>query len=92
MIGSIIRQLRTEEGLTQTELGKKLGYNQHQISKWETGFLEPDIEAIKKLAVFFHVTSDFLIGLENQTGCKIEYSEEFTYTDGTHSIKHKKKK
>ena len=53
MIGEIIRSLRIEKGLTQSELAAKISSTQKQISKWEIGFLEPNIESIKKLAIFF---------------------------------------
>ena len=72
MIGEVIRSLRIDRGLTQSELAAKISSTQKQISKWEIGFLEPNIEAIKKLAIFFDVTSDYLIGLENDVGIKVK--------------------
>ena len=72
MIGKIIRSLRIEKGLTQVELASHIGSTQKQISKWEVGFLEPNIDSIKKLAIFFDVTSDYLIGLENDAGVKVK--------------------
>ena len=82
MIGEVIRSLRIEKGLTQSELAAKISSTQKQISKWEIGFLEPNIEAIKKLAIFFDVTSDYLIGLENDAGIKVKEEivfEKLTY-------------
>lgn len=82
MIGEVIRSLRIEKGLTQSELAAKISSTQKQISKWEIGFLEPNIEAIKKLAIFFDVTSDYLIGLENDAGVKVKEEivfEKLTY-------------
>ena len=72
MIGEVIRSLRIEKGLTQSELAVKINSTQKQISKWEIGFLEPNIDAIKRLALFFDVTSDYLLGLENDAGVKVK--------------------
>ena len=72
MYGNRIKELRKEKGLTQVELASYIGSTQKQISKWEVGFLEPNIDSIKKLAIFFDVTSDYLIGLENDAGVKVK--------------------
>lgn len=82
MIGEVIRSLRIEKGLTQSELAVKINSTQKQISKWEIGFLEPNIDAIKRLALFFDVTSDYLLGLENDAGVKVKEEivfEKLTY-------------
>ena len=60
-----IKYLREEKGLTQSNLGEAVGYDQSRVAKWESGKLEPNAETLKKLAVFFGVTSDYLIGLED---------------------------
>lgn len=57
-----IRSLRNEFGLTQEELGKKIGQTKSNISKYETGALEPGIDTLKALAVFFNVSLDYLMG------------------------------
>ncbi len=65
MIGKFISACRKEKGLTQSNLGEAVGYDQSRVAKWESGKLEPNAETLKKLAVFFGVTSDYLIGLED---------------------------
>ncbi|MDR3292591.1 MAG: helix-turn-helix domain-containing protein, partial [Clostridiales bacterium] len=40
------------------------------VSAWENGDNEPDIKTIKQLAIFFNVTADYLIGLENDDGTR----------------------
>lgn len=57
-----IRSLRNEFGLTQEELGKKIGQTKSNVSKYETGALEPGIDTLKVLAVFFDVSLDYLMG------------------------------
>ncbi|MBQ8425378.1 MAG: helix-turn-helix transcriptional regulator [Clostridia bacterium] len=63
-IGKIIKELRLEKGLTQTELAKILNTTQDTISLWELGKSNPDIIFVIELAKYFDVTSDYLLGLE----------------------------
>lgn len=57
-----IVKLRKEKKLTQLELANKLNYSDKSVSKWENGDTIPDIEVIKRLADFFNVSVDSLIG------------------------------
>lgn len=61
-IGEKIRRYRKEAGLTQTELGQKLGVKTNAVSKWECGRVE-DIPTskIKAMAVLFDVPISELI-------------------------------
>lgn len=56
------RQLRKEAGLTQTQLAEKLGLTQRKLSYLEAGQTEPDMETLWRMADFFEVSADFLIG------------------------------
>ena len=60
-----IRELREAAGLTQEELGKVVQQSKSNISKYERKALEPSLETIKKLAEFFNVSVDYLLGLSN---------------------------
>lgn len=57
-----IEELRKKAGLNQTELGKILHLSQKAISRYESGSAEPDLSTIKKIATFFNVTIDYLLG------------------------------
>lgn len=59
-----LRDLRTERGLNQSELAEKIGTTQRKVSYWETGKVEPDLLSLSKLAEFFSVSIDFLVGLK----------------------------
>ena len=48
--GNIIKQLRKEAGLTQGELGKKLGVVKQTISSWENNVSEPNSETLSELS------------------------------------------
>lgn len=67
-IGKKIKELRIEKNLTQKQLSEKLKIAQSSISEWEKGKYEPTATAIKQISIFFNVTSDFLLGLEDEYG------------------------
>ena len=61
-IGDKIRMLRKQKGLTQTELGEKLGVKTNAVSKWECGRVEDiPMSKVKAMSVLFDVTPSFLI-------------------------------
>ena len=57
-----IRELREEAGLKQGELASILGIKQNTLSTWETGRYEPDNEMLRKIADYFDVTTDYVLG------------------------------
>lgn len=61
-VGEKIKSLRKQIGLTQTELGQKVGVQKNAVSKWECGRVE-DIptSTIKQLASLFNVPASYLI-------------------------------
>ncbi len=58
-----LRELREERGLIQGELADKIGISRQSVTLYERETRVPDIEVLAKLAEFFEVTSDYLIGL-----------------------------
>lgn len=60
-IGSFIAKLRHETGLTQEELGQKIGVTNKTVSRWETGSYMPNIEMLKLLSDLFSVSINELI-------------------------------
>ena len=59
-----LKELRLKKGLTQTELGKKIGIKQNSYSDWESGKNEPSLENLIKLADLLEVSVDLLLGRE----------------------------
>lgn len=55
-IGKIIAALRKEKGLTQEQLGEKLGVTNKTISRWENGNYTPDVEMLALLSKEFGVS------------------------------------
>jgi transcriptional regulator with XRE-family HTH domain len=64
--GERLRQLREEKGLTQEELGKIINQKKANISKYETGRLEPSMGTLITLAKFFNVSTDYLLGVSDE--------------------------
>ena len=62
-IGSKIKKLRYNAGLTQEQLADRLGLSPQAISKWETGSSMPDITLLPPLAEIFGTTIDELFDL-----------------------------
>lgn len=60
-----LKELRVERKLSQADLAKELNVSQRSISSWETGFRQPDFETLERIAKFFDVTTDYLLGLCN---------------------------
>ena len=58
-----LRELREEQELTQTEVGKLLDKTQQGYNHIETGRAELKIEDLAKLCRFYDVSADYIIGL-----------------------------
>lgn len=59
-----LKELRLKKGLTQTELGEKVGVTKQTIINYEKGTTEPSFENLIKLADLFEVSLDCLFGRE----------------------------
>ena len=56
-----LQQLRKRKGMTQEELAEVLYVSRTAVSKWESGRGYPNIDSLKAIATFFHVTIDELL-------------------------------
>lgn len=65
-IGNKIKEQRENKKMTQKELAEILGVEAGTISKYESGKIEPNIEAIKKIAETFEITTDELLNDESE--------------------------
>jgi DNA-binding XRE family transcriptional regulator len=65
-MGMRIQQKREELGLTQEELGKKLGVSRQTIYKWESGSVQHfDRSYVQKMADLFHCSPAWLMNMES---------------------------
>ena len=60
-----IKDLREDMNLRQIDVAEKTGIDQRTLSNYETGKTNPDSYAIIKLAEFYGVTCDYLLGVSN---------------------------
>lgn len=66
MLNEKIKELRMLNGLNQVELAKRLGITKQTISNWENNNIQPSIEMLEALADLFSVSTDYLLGRENE--------------------------
>ena len=57
-----LKELRLEKGLSQSELAIEIETTQRNVSNWENGNSEPDIQMILKMSKFFEVNVDYFLG------------------------------
>lgn len=70
--GEKLSELRKDKGLSVIELSKEIGFSKSVIYFWENGQREPTANAILVLSKFFNVSTDYLLGLEDEIGAKTE--------------------
>ena len=58
----ILKDLRKEKDIGQEVLAKELNISVKTVSHWETGYTEPSIEQLIKLADYFEISIDELVG------------------------------
>ena len=78
MINSIaekIKSIRTDNGISQRELAKKLGLSNRAVSKWESGASVPELSLIMELADFFGISVDALLGYKVRDNSAAETAE-----------------
>ncbi|MBQ5898252.1 MAG: helix-turn-helix domain-containing protein, partial [Oscillospiraceae bacterium] len=64
---TVFKNLRKDNNLTQAELAKKLGVAPSTVGMYERGQREPDFETLEKIANYFSVNMNTLLGKENET-------------------------
>lgn len=73
MLGSKIKKLRKENGLTLKQLGELLNLGESTMSMYESGNRNPDYDTLTKLAKIFNCTTDYLLG---RTDIKNSYEQK----------------
>jgi len=63
-----LKELREENKLTQKEVADAVGGTQSNLAKWEKGKNQPPADMVIKLADFFGVTTDYLLGRTDDLG------------------------
>lgn len=76
----ILKQLRIDAGLTQKQISENSGVSYSAYQKYESGERELGANSLKKLADYYHKTTDYLLGRE-------EKQEPYYHTELEDSIK-----
>ncbi len=64
MLGQRINELRNAFGWNQVQLANKLGITKQTVSNWENENIQPSIEMLVRIAKLFRVSTDYLLGLD----------------------------
>nr|WP_231578140.1 helix-turn-helix transcriptional regulator [Dickeya chrysanthemi] len=59
-------QLRKQHGLTQPQMADKVGIHLTQVRRYESGEAQPSLDILKRIAVTFNVSADWLIFEEGE--------------------------
>lgn len=66
MFDETIKALRKNRGLSQVDLAKDLHVTKQCISNWENGNIAPSVDMLIKIARYFSVSTDYLLGIDNR--------------------------
>ena len=72
MLGSRIVEMRQKLGWSQSRLAKEMHVNLKTIKNWKSDVSDPSLKHIVSLTQVFSVTSDYLLGIDNQSVIRIE--------------------
>ena len=70
--GREVKSLRETAGLSQSALAKRLGVTRSSVNAWEMGLSIPTAQYIVELSQLFHVSTDYLLGLNNTQAIYID--------------------
>lgn len=73
-LGSTLKRLRLKKGMTQADIAKDLGLTKSVISAYETGLRLPSYDILIHIATIFGVSTDYLLGLENNKKQELDLS------------------
>lgn len=65
--GSRLRKLRISAGMTQAQFADMIKLSKTNVSKYETGVLEPNLDTVVLICKLFSVSADYLLGINNES-------------------------
>lgn len=72
MLNENIKKLRLLRSLSQVELAKALNVSKQCVSNWENDNILPSIEMLVKIADYFDVSTDYLLGLDDKKSISVD--------------------
>lgn len=70
MLKNRLISLRKEKGLSQYEIADKLGFSRGKLANYEQGTRQPDYDTLTKIAEYYDVSVDYLLGRTDQKNLK----------------------
>ncbi len=65
MLGRMIHELRKSRNISQIDLARALNVSKQSVSNWENNNILPSIEMLIRIAQFFSVSTDYLLGFNS---------------------------
>lgn len=66
MLSEQIKKLRTAHNISQVELAEHLCVTKQSVSNWENDNIQPSIDMLIRLADYFKVSTDYMLGIEDK--------------------------
>ena len=66
-----LKELINAQSKMQIDICKDLNISKQKLSNWKTGYTEPNLSDLAMLAKYFEVSTDYLLGLEDEAGRKV---------------------
>lgn len=66
MLSERIKELRLAMNVSQVKLADELGVSKQCVSNWENDNIQPSVDMLVKLAKYFNVSCDYLLGIDYQ--------------------------
>lgn len=83
---SIYQRLCQEKGLTNYRVSKETGVSQSSLSEWKRGNSVPKYESMKKIADYFGVSVDYLLGKTDNKKTPRPEGQDVTFDDFTYAM------
>lgn len=74
-LGYTIANLRKSKNMTQREFAHLLGVSNGAVAMWETNKRQPDLDTLRKIAKYYDVSVDYLLGLEDVKSKKLQMGD-----------------
>ena len=81
MCGVALKELRKEKGLTQEQLGEKIGVTNKTVSRWETGTYLPPVECLEMLSDIYGVSINEIVAGQRLSGEELAEAADENLSD-----------
>ena len=64
LLGTRIKEVRISSNLSQVQFAEKLGVKKQSVSNWENENVQPSVDMLRRIAVYYSCSTDFLLELD----------------------------